>query len=227
MKSRTVCALLAAISVCAAPATAQEDDDGEDRDDDDTRVALTVGVQTVDVAALNGRLEARGRPTFGEEHALFGATVALPVGPAVLEAEAEGLGSGERTTPELEQSLSAGRFWVNAGWPIRLGGRGSARLRPYGGVGAATLTLESVQHGPVDFDEALEEGGPGTRLENREALFQAGVALTVPLGDWSLGARAGWAFAPFEGDWTADETTVLSGPDVGLGGFFLKGSFGI
>lgn len=220
----TALAALVLSVLWAAPAAAQERDDPDDDGGGGLRVAVQAGYQAVDLEALNARLEERAIPTFGEDYLTIGATAGLPLDPVLLEAEAEALVQKERTTEDFRRTLGGGRIQLNLGYPVYATDR--LRLRPYGGLGVGTIRLESVEHGPVPFDELLEDSGPATRLHNTELVLQLGLGGDVDLDGWTLGARAGYSFAPNAGDWKAEDVQILEGPDVGIEGFFVKGSVG-
>jgi len=216
---------LAALVLCAAPAAAQEDEDPDGGDGGQLRVALQAGYQSIDLEELNARLDGRGLAPFSDDYLTVGATASLLIHPVLAQAEAEALVEKEITTVDFRRQLGGGRFYLNLGWPVYPTER--SRLYPYGGIGVGTLRLESVETGPVPFDELLEDSGPATRLNNTEVVLQLGLGADVNVDGWSLGARTGYAFAPAEGDWKAEEIDVLDGPDIGLEGFFVKGSVGI
>lgn len=217
--------VLAVLLLCAAPAVAQQDEEADEGDGGQLRVALQAGYQEIDAEALNARLGGRGIPTFSDDFLSLGATAGVVFDPVLVEAEAEALVEKKSTTLDFRRKLSGGRLYVNLGWPVYPTRR--LRLHPYGGVGVGTVRLESVETGPVPFDELLDDAGPATRLHNTEVVLQLGLGADVNLNGWSLGARTGYAFAPADADWKAEDVPVLDGPDVGLEGFFVKGSVGL
>ena len=210
--------------VWAAPAAAQERDAPGEDGGGGLRVAVQAGYQAVDLEALNARLDGRGIPTFGEDYLTVGATAGVVLDPVLLEAEAEALVQKERITEDFERTLGGGRVQLNLGYPLYATER--LQLRPYGGLGVGTIRFESVETGPVPFDELLDDAGPAARLHNTELVLQLGLGGDVDLGGWSLGARAGYSFAPNAGDWKAEDVQILEAPDVGIEGFFVKGSVG-
>jgi|GEM_PF-3932511 len=223
--ARTTGLVALALSVLwAAPAAAQEPDDPDGDGGGGLRVAVQAGYQSVDLEALNARLEERGIPTFGDDYLTVGATAGVLLDPVLLEAEAEALVEKERITEDFERTLGGGRVQLNLGYPVYATER--LQLRPYGGLGVGTIRFESVETGPVPFDELLEDAGPAARLHNTELLLQLGLGADVDVDGWSLGARAGYSFAPNAGDWKAEDVQILEAPDVGIEGFFVKGSVG-
>lgn len=218
-----VVAALAVAVLWAGPAAAQGQQDADD-DRGGLSVAVQAGYQSVDLEALDARLEDRGIPTFGEDYVTLGVMAGVLLDPVLLEAEAEALVQKERTTADFRRELGGGRIQVNLGYPLYATER--LRLRPYGGLGVGTIRFESVEHGPVPFDELVEESGPATRLTRTELLLQLGLGAEFDVSGWSPGARIGYSFAPAGGTWKAEEVRILDGPDVGVEGFFVKGTVG-
>lgn len=223
-------ALIVAVGLFGSVPAFGQQGPGDDADDEAgalraARVGLTVGYQAVDIEALNDRLGARDLPRFSDDYLTVGVTADLRLGSVLVGAELEGLAKHDEPTADFDRTLAGGRAVLNLGWIARPTDR--IRVFPYGGVGAGSLRLESVQQAPVQFDDLLEDPGPGAKIVTTEVLLQAGVGADFHLGSFTVGARGGYSFAPASPEWRWEDVEILNGPDVGIEGFFLKASVGL
>lgn len=214
--TRTTAALaaLALLAAAAAPLAGQ----------DGGRLFFSAGVQTVDVDELNGRLDARGLPTFDDRPVTLGVGLDQQSGPWLLGAEAVMMLAEEETADGFERSLD-GRFaLIEAGYVVPLGG--GIRVYPLAGVGLSDLDFTTSREGSVPFDGLLEGPGPGSEVTTGGFVLQPGVGVDLVSGGVTVGVRGGWMFSPGEAEWEASDVTVEGGPDAGIEGMFLRASIG-
>ncbi len=219
--------LLALLPLAASPALAQHHDD--DHEGDGGAGFFSVGVNRVQIDALNSRLSEMGYPTF--ERALLaigGGGYGVVADVIMLGGEGYGLFTGEKAYQGRSVSLGGGYGFFNVGYLHRL--TPHLRVYPMLGLGGGGLTLQIGSAEAGSFDEVLQNPNRQATLTRGSFLVSLGGGLEYRFGDaeggFLLGLRAGYLLAPYRSDWHLGDEVLGDGPDASLAGPFVRLTIG-
>lgn len=224
----------AAVALTVAPVRADAQGAGLGRGHAFHVAALSTGMSTMSVDALNARVTPTQFAPLSNDAVSFGASGYVAVGRALLGAEVARSSFGEEGLDNgRTDELSALHGVVTAGYALvatehvsiypQLGvglGRVAVSLRDRSGTSAA-------QTQPT-FDEVAQAPGAESRLTGRHLVYSlgAGADYLVTRAGASrgvvLGVRAGLLASPNRTTWTRDGETVVAGPDAAVGGPFVR-----
>lgn len=194
-----------------------------------------LGGNIVDIDALNTSLQSQGYPEFSDEFLSLGGGGHFIINRFIIGGEGHGfIERDERATLDdgnFETSLTAGYGFFDLGY--RLFSTGGFTLYPMVGIGGGAMNLKITESAAPSFDDVLTNPQRGTDLIIGGLLLQAslGADWTLNLrghdvkgkrGGLLIGLRAGYIFAPIEGDWRFHETEISGGPDFGLTGPYIR-----
>jgi len=197
-------------------------------------IMLTTGMATMSVDPLNARLLPSQFASLSNDAVSYGGAGYFAIGRALLGAEAqrstfgeEGLNNGRSNSLASMQALATVGYAVVSREHLsifpELGvglGRVEVTLRDRGGASASAAT--------PTFDEVAQAPGDESRMDGRHLLYSFGGgadALVTRPGAAAgvvIGLRAGLAASPNRATWTRNGARVVSGPDVGAGGPYLR-----
>lgn len=230
--------LMILTSVCAtvlyaATATAQP----SDKLPTEGRGYLTLGWGKFDLNELNGRLTDRGYPEFPEGRFAIGAGGHGIRGRWLLGAEGQALigrtQDGVRASQNYEVALNGGYALFNVGYLAAR--RGRLHAYPFAGIGGGGAQLRIAESSAPTFNEVLLDPGRSASLTMGGLVLQVGVGVDQLFvlqskeangqrtdGGLVFGIRVGYVFMPARSDWRLNSTRVAAGPDVGLGGPYVR-----
>jgi hypothetical protein len=189
-----------------------------------------IGYQSIDMDAVNVRMAGAGLPDFSHDFVTVGAAKFATVGSFMIGATAHYVLSVEEPSGALETEVDGGQIQLDVGY-----GAYSTRtfsFYPMVGVGGGLLTLDVMERGGGDFDDALAFPTQAARITVGGLLLDASVGfefrpdLSQSRG-LMVGVRAGYTFAP--GDWNPQlhgRDDLLNSPDIGIEGFYVHLTLG-
>jgi hypothetical protein len=197
-------------------------------------VALSTGMSTMSVDALNARMTPTQFAPLSNDAVSFGANGYVAVGRALLGAEVARSSFGEEGLDNgRTDELSSLHGLVTAGYALVATEHLS--VYPQLGVGLGRLavslrdrTATSTAQPQPTFDEVAQAPGAESRLTGRHLVYSlgAGADFLVTRAGASrgvvLGVRAGLLASPNRTTWSRDGDTVVAGPDAAMGGPFLR-----
>lgn len=227
-----VAAFLGLLLVGVAPVTAQERSTAEP----DTSVGrsavggsgfFALGGNAVDLSPLNNRLQQAGYPTFPSElFAVGGGGYGVVSGRLLIGGEGYGLVAPSRGYQGRDVSLGGGYGLFTLGYRFRAAD--GLRVYPQVGIGGGGLSLDIGSTEEGQFDDVLADPNRGATLEKGSMLVSLGAGLEYRFrpsasdGGFLVGLRVGYLLSPYDTDWTLDEQRLSGGPDVALGGPFVR-----
>lgn len=197
-------------------------------------LALSTGMSTMSVDALNERLTPSQFAPLSNDAVSYGASGYLAIGRALLGATVarstfgeEGLDNG-RT-----DALSATQGLVTVGYAIVATDRLSIFPQLGVGLGRVEVTLRDrsgagTSAAQPTFDEVTLSPGSESRMSGRHLLygFGGGADYLVSRGGSAkglvLGVRAGLLASPNRTTWTRNGERIVAGPDAAAGGPYLQ-----
>ncbi len=220
-------AMLAAMMLAVAvPAQAQVPDP-------DARRSLAgyfmMGGSLLDIDDLNGQLTARLYEPFSDRFFSLGGGLHLIVNQAIIAGELHALlaEQGSVTNGTFTSTLTGGYGSLGVGYLILDGG--ALDLYPLLGAGWGGMSMELVERGAPTFGEVLDDPARGSRLTNHGPVvsFSLGGDYVFEAGrdagkGFLIGIRAGYAYAPVEGDWRLGDVDVPAGPAMSVTGPFVR-----
>lgn len=191
-----------------------------------------VGAQQLDLDELNERFADTGYPEFDDVLLTLGGGGFFVHNRFVIGGEGHGaLGSSETTDgDEFRTSVGGGYGLLNVGYAA-IAHRGLL-VYPMIGVGGGGLMVDITERSTPDFDDVLDQPRRGVHLVQAQFLVSAGIGIDhvfrtgISNRGFALGLRAGWMFAPIEGDWAFGRNDVADGPDSGFNGPYVRLSIG-
>jgi hypothetical protein len=197
-------------------------------------LALTTGMATMSVDALNARMVPAQYASLSNDAVSYGVSGYFAYARALLGAEVhrsaygeEGLNNG-RT-----DDMSAMQGALNVGYAL-VSTRSLTVFPQLGvGLGRVNVTLRQRNGSPPawvepSFDEVAASPGTESVLEAKVLLYSIGAGadyLVTPRGSAKgvvLGVRAGVQTSPNRAVWTRGGESVSAGPDVGPGGRYVR-----
>lgn len=230
--------LMILTSMCAAllsatTATAQP----SDKLPTEGRGYLTLGWGKFDLNELNGRLTDRGYPDFPESrftiggggHGIRGRWLLGAEGQALIGRTKDGVRSGQN----YEVALNGGYALFNVGYMAAR--RGRLHAYPFGGIGGGGVQLRIAESSAPTFNEVLLDPGRSASMTTGGLVLQVGFGVDQLFvlqsqesngqrseGGLVFGIRVGYVFMPVQSAWRLNSTRVAAGPDVGLGGPYVR-----
>lgn len=231
---------LTTIAVCAttlaaAPAMAQPD--APSGSVVEGRGYFSIGWATLDLAELNTPLMGRGYASFPENRLTVGGGGHGIRGRWLLGGEGQALvgrsQDATRAGQNYETVLNGGYGFFNVGYlAVR---RGHLHAYPFAGIGGAGAQLQIRESSAPTFDDVLRDPGRSASMTAGGLVFQIGVAVdqlfvlqsresAAQSSESGLvfGLRIGYVFMPAQSAWRLNSTRVAAGPDVGLGGPYVR-----
>lgn len=188
------------------------------------------GWRQVDLDGLNAALSGGGYPAFSDRYFLMGGGGHAVVGyDLILGGEVHGLVRRQDSGLARRTAVSGGYAVFNVGYSLyRSAG---LMVYPLVGLGGGSLQLEVSERAMPSFAEVLDDPGRGSRLTTGGLLLDLALGADYLLalregkdsrGGLVFGVRAGYTWAPLEGDWRLDGTDVAEGPDAGIEGPYVR-----
>ncbi|HEU4570563.1 MAG TPA: hypothetical protein VFS07_08325 [Gemmatimonadales bacterium] len=182
-----------------------------------------LGVQALDVDALNAALRAGGFPTMSSTALVSGLATELRFGRWDLSFSGGGILAGAKEGAVWRTQASGRALMVGVGYTLLQAGRW--RVTPAAGAGLARVgyRIEQVRGGSVD--SVLADPLRGTALDGQTALWHASIGVGYRLGGrraMGVGARLGYARPFGHTDWRADRNDLSDGPRASYGGLFAR-----
>lgn len=193
------------------------------------------GTSTLDLDALNSRLESKGYPglsdnfftTGGGGHAVINDRI-------IIGGEGHALLGDEVTSGNYESSISAGYGFFDVGYIVY--SKNQLRVYPLLGIGGGGMTLKIKEKtGSLSFDDVLDNPARSVNLTTGGFLLSFAVGMDYLLilggdeegeGGLVFGLRAGYTISPFERGWEMDELELSGAPEMGITGPFVRFMFG-
>jgi hypothetical protein len=191
------------------------------------------GFQQLDLDELNQRLRGRGIPAFEGGFVTLGGGGHAEIGRLLLGGEGHALLEHSETSGAYQRKLAGGLGFFDVGFVLAR----PERVRAYAllGLGAGGINLKTYERQLPSFDEVLDEPRRASDVASGGVLAQISLGGDVLLrvretprgtGGLTLGARVGYVFAPWVSEWQLNGAEAAGGPEVGLGGPYLRISLG-
>jgi hypothetical protein len=202
-------------------------------------VALSTGMSTMSVDALNARMTTSQFAPLSNDAVSYGASGYVAVGRALLGAELlrsafgeEGLNNGRTDDLTTMHGLLTASYAVVATdhlsmFPQLGAGLGRIEVALRDRAGSGTTASQPT------FDEVAQAPGAESRMSGRHLLFSLGAGadyLVARRGSSAgvvFGLRAGMLASPNRTTWTRSGQSIVAGPDAAAGGPFLRIIVGI
>lgn len=224
-----------ATALAAVPATAQPVVAGDAAVEG--RGYFTIGWATLDLGELNTQLTGRGYTSFPETRLTIGGGGHGIRGRWLLGGEGQALIGKSQDTARAGQNyetvLNGGYGFLNIGYMAVK--RGHLHAYPFAGIGGAGAQLQIRESSAPTFDDVLRDPGRSASMTAGGLVLQFGVAVdqlfvlqSHESGAQShqsglvFGLRVGYVFMPAQSAWRLNSTRVAAGPDVGLGGPYVR-----
>ncbi|MBM3771128.1 MAG: hypothetical protein FJW27_07550 [Acidimicrobiia bacterium] len=138
-----------------------------------------------------------------------------------------------RSGQNYETALNGGYGFFNVGYLAAR--RGHLHVYPFAGIGGAGAQLRIAESSAPTFEEVLRNPGRSASLTKGGLALQSGFGVDQLVvlqsrdsggqrSDAGLvfGVRFGYVFMPVQSAWRLTSTRVAAGPDVGLGGPYVR-----
>ncbi len=189
-----------------------------------------IGAQQFDLDALNGRLSRAGLPTRDDVLLTLGGGGFFYRNRLVLGGEGHAVLSSAESTGAFRSTLAGGYGLFNVGYAVVA--RRGLLVYPLVGFGGGGLVVDIEERSAPTFDDVLGQPRRGSELVQSQLVLAAAIgadrvfARSNGRGGIAVGFRAGWTFAPDDGEWSLGRNDVANGPGGGLTGPFLRVSIG-
>lgn len=229
--SRAILTATTLIALAATPAASQQSQHPTRRS---VAAYLLTGGSILDVNDLNGAMGARSYEAFSDRFFSLGGGLHLVLNQAVIAGEAHALltEQGSVTNGTYTATLSGAYGALGAGYLVYEGE--AFDLYPLIGVGWGRTVLEFVERGAPTFDEILDTPARGARLRSSspvvsftlagDYVFEAGRGTRK---GFLIGLRAGYAYAPVQGDWSLGDVDIPAGAAMTVTGPFVRVLIGV
>lgn len=187
---------------------------------------FAIGANLTNLDPLNDQLTQAGYPTFATEMlSIGGGGYGVAAGQLLIGGEGYGLITGDKSYQGRNLSVDGGYGLFNLGYlfrPIQ-----NLHVYPLLGFGGGGLSLEIGSTGAETFDDVLDTPNRSATLEKSSLLLSLGAGAEYEFskpegGGVRLGLRAGYLLAPYEESWQLGENNLSGGPNVSIGGPFLR-----
>lgn len=232
MKRTTLAAMtLMALAATVNNAAAQRDEPAARRS---VATYLMTGASLLNVDELNASLGAQSFEPFSDRFFSLGGGIHLILNQAIITGEAHALLTEQGSVSNGTYTARLGTLYgaIGAGYLIYEGE--ALDLYPLVGVGWERTTLELVQRGAPAFGDVLTDPARGATLRSSSPIvsFTLGGDYVFEAGPAShkgflIGLRAGYAYAPVQGDWSLGDTDVPDGPAMNVTGPFVHVMIGV
>lgn len=205
-------------------------------------VFASVGAATLETSQINALLGAAGYYALSNDAVGMGGGGFFSFGPLRLGAEHVRMDGGDESTPAgLSARAEAQYTALTVGWDLRPRGRLSVAPTLGVGRGSYELTLGDRNGGtmvptspPPTFGEIAASPGRSSRIAGSSWIFEPMLAADLLVlrrasdrRGITLGARAGYRFAPNRPDWEFRGTAVTGGPIDQAKGPVLRLTLGV
>ena len=193
------------------------------------------GWGTLDIGALNSRLERKGYSSMSDNFfSVGGGGHGIINNKVILGGEGHGLLGEEVTSGNYKNSVYVGYGFFNVGYIVY--SKKQLRLYPLLGLGGGGMNLK-IREKPVSlsFDDVLNDPERSVELSTGGFLLSFAVGMDYLLilgedeegkGGLVFGLRAGYNLSPFESGWEMDEIEISGAPEMGITGPFIRLMFG-
>ncbi len=192
------------------------------------------GTGTLDIEALNTRLQESGYGSMSDNFTSFGGGGHAIVDRLIIGGEGHALLGKDMSSGEYKFSMAAGYGFFNVGYIIyRIQ---DLNIYPLLGIGGGGISLKIAEQGTAPtFNEILENPRKSSELSTSAFLinFAIGADYLLELGKKEkergglvFGLRAGYTFALFKDDWYMNENQVPGAPELGISGPYIRFMFG-
>lgn len=192
---------------------------------------FAIGVNSVELGPLNGRLSDAGYPTFPTElFAIGGGGYGVVAGKLLLGGEGYGLIAPSRGFQGREVTAGGGYGLFTIGY--RFQPSDPFVVYPQVGIGGGGLSLEIGSAGTDSFDDVLDNPNRQASLEKGSLLVSLGAGAEYRFsksgepGGFQVGLRAGYLLSPYSSDWTLSEDRLAGGPDASFTGPYVRLTIG-
>lgn len=234
MKRTTLAAMTLFALATAAPAASAAAQHADPPARRSVAAYLMTGGSLLDVDALNIALAAQAFETFSDRFFSLGGGIHLVLNQAIITGEAHALLTEEGSVSNGTYTGALGSMYgsLGAGYLVYEGD--ALDLYPLVGVGWERTTLELVQRGAPAFGDVLTDPARGSTLHasgpivsfslGGDYVFEAGPSARK---GFLIGLRAGYAYAPVQGDWSLGDIDVPDGPAMNVTGPFVHIMIGL
>jgi hypothetical protein len=194
---------------------------------------FVIGWSGIDVTGLNDALGTHGYDRFGTDFLSIGGAGHASFRRFVIGGQGYGLWTRGRDV-SLVSGPFRSRLRGGAGF-LDLGAvalrRGRTSLTGLVGLGGGSAVLDVVDRSTTSFDGAIADPRLSMTIRRSAFLIDLGATLDTCVPTWhsiqgqsgpAFGVRAGYVFAPAEGDWTFDNRGLSGGPDAPLTGPYVR-----
>lgn len=189
------------------------------------------GWSTIDIKALNSRLESKGYSNISDNFISFGGGGhGIINNKVIIGGEGHGVFGKEVTSGNYKNSINVGYGFFNLGYIVY--SVKELRFYPLLGLGVGGMNLKIVEKvTSLSFDDVLDD--PKRRVELSTGGFLLNLALGIDyllkLGEDEkgkagliFGLRAGYTLSPFKGGWDMDEIEISGAPEIGITGPYIR-----
>ncbi len=193
------------------------------------------GWSTLDIEALNSRLERKGYSSMSDNFfSVGGGGHGIINNKVILGGEGQGLIGEEVTSGNYKNSVNIGYGFFNVGYIVY--SINQLRLYPLLGIGGGGMNLR-IREKPssLSFDNVLDDPKRSVELSTGGFLLSFAIGMDYLLilgedeqgkGGLVFGLRAGYTLSPFKSGWKMDEIEISDAPDMGITGPFIRLMFG-
>jgi len=188
------------------------------------------GGSTIDIDALNSRLENKGYSGLSDDFVSFGGGGHVIMDRVILGVEGHWLGGEEEESTiasgHFKTSLSGAYGFFNLGYLIY--SKNDLNVYPLLGLGGGGMWLKI---GPYSFDDILENPRRGAELSTGGFLFNLALGTDYLMKLWKdekgegglvFGLRLGYTLAPIENGWEMDGISLSGDPQIAITGPYIR-----
>ncbi len=192
-----------------------------------------IGWAGIDVTGLNDALASHGYDRFGTDFLSIGGEGHSTFRRFVIGAQGYGLLTRDRdvslVSGPFRSRLRGGAGFLDLG--VVALRRGRTSLTGLLGLGGGSAVLDVVDRGTTSFDGAIADPRLSMTIRRAAFLIDLGGTLDTYIRTWqssqgqsgpAFGVRAGYVFAPAQGDWSFDNRGLSGGPDAPLTGPYVR-----
>ena len=188
---------------------------------------FSMGIQSLNVQALNDRIHAAGFPSVGSIGVSTGGGGIAVVDRFVFGGEGWTMNGGDVTSNGYTSTFTSGGGVGQIGYVF---GRKKMSIYPLIGFGGVATSVNIRPHGgSLPFDSVLAKPGQGVEISGSSAVATFSLNSEFRLGKAPLylfGWQAGWIQGLGKTTWNAQETALTNGPDLRLQGWYVRFKIG-
>ena len=196
---------------------------------------VTLGVRTMDFAAVNERLAANQYPTLDSEMFTLGFGGYQQFDRFLIGVDLAGFGTSPKETAngDYKVGVSGGIAQFDLGYAALQ--RDRLLLYPLVGIGGAGTTLQLQHNREVPFDDMLADPGRSSSATIGAFVITPTIALEYVIAAGSprrgirglaLGLQSGYTLTSRNGSWHMHQSDLAAGPTLDLDGFFVVVTMG-